>query len=115
MQFLKQLLVLGLLAFIATVAWVSGTNLRSDALAMAVGILLGMLAAMPVSLLFLASGQRRDGPEPRRDFRPSPDEASQREQLALRRENIRLQTALDARRLPQPTKARLRVVDEWEQ
>ena len=113
---MKKLIILAGLIFIGACAWRFGERTDPEALNMAVGILLGILAGLPTALLVLASGQRSsDYVRPQRSFEPSHDQEVQRELQALRRENIRLQAALDARQLPRPTEARLRVVGEWEE
>lgn len=59
---MKKLLVLLLIIFVAAAGWSVGSRLSSDALGMSVGILLGVLAGLPVALLVLAAGRggRRD-------------------------------------------------------
>ena len=64
---MKRLLILAGLVFVGAAGWSVGASLSSDALSMAVGILLGVLAGLPTALLVLASGRRReeDGREQR--------------------------------------------------
>ena len=57
---MKKLLILGGLIFVGTAGWSVGRSLSSDALSMAVGILLGVLAGLPTALLVLASRRRDD-------------------------------------------------------
>ena len=58
---MKKFLLLCLLAFACFLSWRITEQVHSDAIAMAVGVLFGMLAGIPVSLLVLAS-QRRTEP-----------------------------------------------------
>ncbi len=57
---MKKLLILAGLVFIGVAGWSVGASLSSDALSMAVGILLGVLAGLPTALLVLASARRRE-------------------------------------------------------
>lgn len=57
---MKGFLILGALAGACYLGWRAGGNLDTDAMGMAVGIVLGALAAIPTALLLLASGRRRD-------------------------------------------------------
>ena len=66
---MKKLLILGGLLFIGAAGWSVGASLSSDALSMAVGILLGVLAGLPTALLVLTSSRRHD--EDRREQRSS--------------------------------------------
>ena len=71
---MKKLLLLCGRVFLIALTWQIPSRVHSDAIAMAVGVLFGMLAGIPVSLLVLASqrrseprdmyapGQRYDGP-----------------------------------------------------
>lgn len=65
---MKKLFILAGLVFIGTAGWSVGASLSSDALSMAVGILLGVLAGLPTALLVLASRRRDEGT---RDSMPS--------------------------------------------
>lgn len=49
--------------FVAVVGWRVGESLSGEAIAMAIGVLFGVMAAIPTGLLFLAS-QRRDAAQP---------------------------------------------------
>jgi len=55
---MKKIVVLLLIAFVAAAGWNIGNQLSSDALGMSVGILLGVLAGLPVALLVIAAGRR---------------------------------------------------------
>lgn len=44
---------------VGTIAWQIGGRLSPDAVGMAIGVLFGMLAGLPISLLVLASDRRR--------------------------------------------------------
>ena len=64
---MKKIVVLLLLAFVGAAGWSVGNQLSSDALGMSVGILLGVLAGLPVALLVIAAGRRSERyeqPEP---------------------------------------------------
>ncbi len=65
---MKKLLLLSGLVFLIALTWQITSRVHSDAIAMAVGVLFGMLASIPVSLLVLAS-QRRT--EPRDMYAPA--------------------------------------------
>lgn len=58
---MKKILLLCGLVFLIALTWQITSRVHSDAIAMAVGVLFGMLAGIPVSLLVLAS-QRRPAP-----------------------------------------------------
>ena len=55
---MKKLVILLLIIFVGAAGWSIGSRLSSDALGMSVGILLGVLAGLPVALLVLAAGRR---------------------------------------------------------
>ena len=55
---MKKIALLLLVAFVAAAGWSIGSQLSSDALGMSVGILLGVLAGLPVALLVIAAGRR---------------------------------------------------------
>ena len=57
---MKRIIVLGGLIFISVAAWRIGNRLSADAIGMALGVLFGVLAGLPVALLVLASNRRRD-------------------------------------------------------
>ena len=61
---MKKIVVLLLLAFVGAAGWNIGNQLSSDALGMSVGILLGVLAGLPVALLVIAAGRRSERYEP---------------------------------------------------
>ncbi len=109
---MKKLIILGALVFVVASVWSVSGALSSDALSMGVGVLLGALMGLPFVLMVLVSGQRG-----------FTDDDIQCELQMLRRENIRLQTALDTRQLRSETTHSLRsetthslrVVGEWEE
>lgn len=55
---MKKIVLLMALVFIGAVGWRVGENLSSDAVSMAVGLLLGVMAGIPTALLVLASDRR---------------------------------------------------------
>lgn len=57
---MKKLVLLSGLTFFGIGAWRIGTQLSADAIGMALGVLFGVLAGLPVALLVLASNRRRD-------------------------------------------------------
>ncbi len=57
---MKRLIVLGALLFISIAAWRIGERLSADAIGMALGVLFGIIAGLPVALLVLASNRRRE-------------------------------------------------------
>ncbi|HRW04302.1 MAG TPA: hypothetical protein P5121_04360 [Caldilineaceae bacterium] len=57
---MKKLIVLSGLIFFGVGAWRIGGQLSSDAIGMALGVLFGVLAGLPVALLVLASNRRRE-------------------------------------------------------
>jgi hypothetical protein len=56
---MKQVIVVILLVIFGAMCWRLGTSLSSDALGMAVGIVFGVLAGIPTTLLVMASERRR--------------------------------------------------------
>ncbi len=71
---MKKLVLLLLLIFVGFAGWRAGGILSPDALGMAVGILLGVFASLPVALLLLAATRRA----PQREFAPStPNQSGQ--------------------------------------
>lgn len=56
---MKKLLALMALIFIGAVGWRVGEGMSSDAVSMAVGLLLGVMAGVPTALLVLASDRRQ--------------------------------------------------------
>ena len=56
---MKKLFLAILLVFVGVAAWRIGGRLSSDALSMAVGLLLGVVAGIPAALLMLAGNRRR--------------------------------------------------------
>ena len=58
-KILFLLVVAGLIAF----AWQIVSRLSADAIGMGLGVLLGVFAGVPVALLVMASGRRRNGRE----------------------------------------------------
>jgi hypothetical protein len=57
---MKRMIGLGGLIFIGVVAWRIDSRLSADAIGMALGVLFGVLAGLPVALLVLAANRRRD-------------------------------------------------------
>jgi hypothetical protein len=56
---MKQVILVAIMAVVAVTAWRIGTQLSSDAISMAVGVMFGVLAGVPTALLVLASSRRR--------------------------------------------------------
>ena len=56
---MKRLIVLAGLVFIGVMAWRIGERLSADAIGMALGVLFGIVAGLPVALLVLAANRRR--------------------------------------------------------
>lgn len=61
---MKRFFGLALLVFVGVAAWQIGSKLSADAIGMGVGVLFGVMAGIPASLLVLASGRRRDQRDP---------------------------------------------------
>lgn len=57
---MKKMIVLGSLVFIGMVGWRISEQLSADAIGMALGVLFGVFAGLPVALLVLASNRRRE-------------------------------------------------------
>ncbi len=57
---MKKLFLVFLLVFVGVAAWRIGGRLSSDALSMAIGLLLGVIAGVPAALLMLAGNRRRE-------------------------------------------------------
>lgn len=57
---MRRIVLLLLLLVGSTVIWRLGERLSADALGMAIGIVLGVLAGIPASLLIVASARRRE-------------------------------------------------------
>lgn len=57
---MKRVVLLVLVVLGCVVVWRLGSRLSADAVGMAIGILLGMLASIPTSLLILANSRRRE-------------------------------------------------------
>jgi len=57
---MKRMMVSAALIFSGVALWRLGSLLSADAIGLAVGVLLGMLAGIPVSLLVLVSSRRRE-------------------------------------------------------
>ncbi len=57
---MKRIVLLGVVAFIAMVAWRFSELISSDALGLAIGVVFGVLAGLPTALLVLASNRRRE-------------------------------------------------------
>lgn len=74
---MKRLAMLGLLIFVGFAGWRAGGVLSTDAMSMAVGMIFGVLAGLPVALLMLAASRRgggetvpATGPDTRRQQEP---------------------------------------------
>jgi len=63
---MRSVIGLTLVVVIGFAAWEIGGSMSSDAVAMAVGVLLGVLAGVPMALLLLG-GNRRQPERPERD------------------------------------------------
>lgn len=70
---MKQFAILFGLCILGATTWRLGTSLSSDALAMAVGVVFGVLAGVPMALLALASQRRQE----RRERDDEDDDARQ--------------------------------------
>ncbi len=57
---MKKVIVLTALIFIGVAGWRIGNRLSPDALGMAIGVLFGVLAGVPMALLAMAAGRRRN-------------------------------------------------------
>ncbi len=55
---MKQFVAIALLVFVGAGAWYVGSRLSSDAIGMALGVMFGVVAALPAALLVLASQRR---------------------------------------------------------
>ena len=55
---MKQFVAIALLVFVGAGAWYIGSRLSSDAIGMALGVMFGVVAALPAALLVLASQRR---------------------------------------------------------
>ena len=77
--------VLVLMAFAATLAYYIGTRMSPEAISVAVGVLCGIVASVPVSLgLLIALTRQRnraDDEEPREDLHPTPAYGAPRAQM----------------------------------
>lgn len=60
---MRSILVIGSILFVAVMAWQLGNRLSPDALGMALGVLFGILAGIPMALMVLASARRRSRDE----------------------------------------------------
>jgi hypothetical protein len=60
---MRGTVVLCMLLFFGFLAWRLTERLSPDALGLAIGVLLGILAGLPVALLLLAANRRRDPEE----------------------------------------------------
>jgi hypothetical protein len=72
---MKRLLGLSLMAGVVTLAVIIGQRMSTDAMAVMVGVVFGVAASIPTSLLIAlaARGSRRSEPPYRRnDYQPSP-------------------------------------------
>ena len=59
---MKRLIVFAAALFVCVVGWRLGDGLSADALGMAVGVLFGVTAGLPVALLIVAAGRRDERP-----------------------------------------------------
>ena len=60
---MKRMILFGGVLFVGVAAWRIGDRLSADAIGMALGVLFGVLAGLPVALLVLASSRRREQQE----------------------------------------------------
>lgn len=69
---MKHILALCAFILVGTVGWQLGGRLSSDAIGMALGILFGIMAMVPLVLMAFAmrNGERYEDPEPRRQPPP---------------------------------------------
>lgn len=68
---MKRIVVAVVVLIGCVAAWRLGSRLSPDAVGMAIGILLGVLASIPTSLLILASSRRREEREDAQWERPT--------------------------------------------
>ncbi|RLT37650.1 MAG: hypothetical protein DWI57_13485 [Chloroflexi bacterium] len=61
---MKRLAIVALLIFVGFAGWRVGGVLSTDAMGMAVGMVFGVLASLPVALLMLAASRRSQMAEP---------------------------------------------------
>lgn len=62
---MKRFLLIVLIVFVGAAGWNVGSQLSRDTVSLALGIVLGVLAGLPVALLVLAANRRADrGREP---------------------------------------------------
>lgn len=66
---MKQSIIIGLCILAAAAVWRIGGTLNSDAIAMAVGVVLGIWAGVAVGLLVLVGERRRSTQPERREYR----------------------------------------------
>ncbi len=60
---MKKLIILALLVFVGVFGYRIADSLSADAVAMAIGVLFGILAGIPTALLVVASNRRRQDQE----------------------------------------------------
>lgn len=74
-----------LLVFVGVVGWKIGGTLSTDAIGMAVGICFGIMAAIPTTLIILASERRREqgGVRPEGNYRQARRDSEQLKIAAL--------------------------------
>ena len=58
---MKGFSLIVLMALIGVMGWRVGNQISSDAVSMAVGVMFGVLAGVPMALMVLASSRRRQG------------------------------------------------------
>lgn len=56
---MKRVIVVAVLIFLGVALWRIGESLSSDAIGMALGVVFGVLAGLPVALLTMAASRRR--------------------------------------------------------
>jgi hypothetical protein len=66
---MRKIIVLFGVLILAFAFWI-GTRLSADAIGLAVGVVFGVLASIPASLLVIAAGRRGDRDEERSDYNP---------------------------------------------
>lgn len=60
---MKNIIIVGVLAFVALAMWKVGSALSSDAISMAVGVLLGVLAAVPSTVVCVSMRKENERTE----------------------------------------------------
>ena len=110
---MKPIIVAAVIVIGCVAAWRLGSRLSPDAVGMAIGILLGVLASIPTSLLILVSSRRREEREDGQWERPS----AERTQPAYQPPVIVLAGHAPAMQPPMltPPSSAVQPVDAWPQ